>query len=107
MPADRQELARGVKAGVDFLLSLDEGTLDIAEGTGATPILVPAPHGDLDSLVRAANDAERRGISFIVDPILDPIHFGGANTSMEAFTMGLPVVTLPGRQLRNRQSDVP
>jgi dihydropteroate synthase-like protein len=74
--ANRQELARGVKAGADFLLSLDEGTLDIAEGTGATPILVPAPHGDLDSLVRAANDAERRGISFIVDPILDPIHFG-------------------------------
>jgi dihydropteroate synthase-like protein len=74
--ADRQELARGAKAGADFLLSLDECTLDIAEGTGAAPILVPAPHGDLDSLVRAANDAERRGISFIVDPILDPIHFG-------------------------------
>jgi predicted O-linked N-acetylglucosamine transferase (SPINDLY family) len=35
---------------------------------------------------------------------LDPIHFGGANTSMEAFTMGLPVVTLPGTQLRNRQT---
>jgi hypothetical protein len=37
--ADRQELARGAKAGADFLLSLDKGTLDIAEGTGATPIL--------------------------------------------------------------------
>ncbi|HWD37520.1 MAG TPA: tetratricopeptide repeat protein [Fimbriimonas sp.] len=35
---------------------------------------------------------------------LDPIHFGGANTSMEAFTMGVPVVTLPGGQLRNRQT---
>ena len=35
---------------------------------------------------------------------LDPIHFGGANTSMEAFTMGTPVVTLPGGQLRNRQT---
>jgi dihydropteroate synthase-like protein len=78
--ADRQELARGAKAGADFLLSLDEGTLDIAEGTGTTPILVPAPHGDLDSLVRAANDAERRRISVIVDPILDPIHFGFAES---------------------------
>ena len=76
--ADGEELARGAKAGADFLLSLDEGTLDIAEGTGATPILVPAQHGDLDSLVRAANDALRRGLSFIVDPILDPIHFGFA-----------------------------
>jgi protein O-GlcNAc transferase len=35
---------------------------------------------------------------------LDPIHFGGANTSMEAFSMGLPVVTWPGDQLRNRQT---
>jgi dihydropteroate synthase-like protein len=76
--ADGEELARGAKAGADFLLSLDEGTLDIAEGTGATPILVPVRHGDLDSLVRAANDALRRGLSFIVDPILDPIHFGFA-----------------------------
>jgi dihydropteroate synthase-like protein len=76
--ADRQELARGVLAGADFLLSLDEGTLDIAEGTGTTPILVPAPHGDIESLVRAAHEAERRGLSFIVDPILDPIHFGFA-----------------------------
>ncbi len=78
--ADRQELARGAKAGADFLLSLDEDTLDIAEGTGATPILVPAPHGDLNSLVRAANGAGRRGITFIVDPILDPIHFGFAES---------------------------
>jgi dihydropteroate synthase-like protein len=74
--ADRQELTRGARAGADYLLSLDEGTLDIAEGTGATPVLVPAPHGDLDSLVRAANHAGQRGISFIADPILDPIHFG-------------------------------
>jgi len=38
------------------------------------------------------------------DVSLDPTHFGGANTSMEAFTMGLPVVTWPGKQVRNRQT---
>ena len=78
--ADGQELARGARAGADFLLSLDESSLAIAEGTGATPILVPAPHGDLESLVRAAHEAGRRGLSFIVDPILDPIHFGFAGS---------------------------
>jgi dihydropteroate synthase-like protein len=78
--ADRQELARAAKAGADFLLSLDETSLDIAVGTGATPVLVPAPHGDLDSLVRAAAGAEKRGLSFIVDPILDPVHFGFAQS---------------------------
>jgi dihydropteroate synthase-like protein len=78
--ADRQELARGAKAGADFLLSLDESTFEIAQAGRATPILVPAPHGDLDSLVRAARKAEELGLSFIVDPILDPIHFGFANS---------------------------
>ena len=78
--ADRQELARGANAGADFLLSLDESTLEIAEVGGATPILVPAPHGDLESLVRAVRRAEELGLSFIVDPILDPIHFGFANS---------------------------
>jgi len=76
--AHRSELSRGAGAGADFLLSLDETTVEIAEGTGATPILVPSPHGDLDSLVRAAEAAERRNLSFILDPILDPIHFGFA-----------------------------
>jgi dihydropteroate synthase-like protein len=76
--ADVGELARGGEAGADFLLSLDEGNLDVAADFGATPILVPSPHGDVDSLVRAAHLAERRGLSFIVDPILDPIHFGCA-----------------------------
>lgn len=74
--ADPGELARGAKAGADFLLSLDETTLNIAVGSAATPVLVPRPHGDLDSLIRAAEQAEALGLSFILDPILDPIQFG-------------------------------
>jgi dihydropteroate synthase-like protein len=37
---------------------------------------VPANHGDLESLLRAAESAAKRGIEAILDPILDPIHFG-------------------------------
>src|SRR5262245_28182964 len=74
--AATDELARGARAGVDFLLSLTEATLDLAGETGATPILIPAEHGDLASLLRAAEGAERRGIKAILDPVLDPIHFG-------------------------------
>ena len=40
------------------------------------PILVPKPHGDLDSLLRAIDVAEAKGIAHIADPVLDPIHFG-------------------------------
>jgi dihydropteroate synthase-like protein len=74
--ADPGELRRGGRAGAKFLLSLSENNLDIAVETGATPVLVPAPHGELASLLRAAEAAERRGIGALLDPILDPIHFG-------------------------------
>jgi dihydropteroate synthase-like protein len=74
--AKPQELLRGGRAGASFLLSLTERTLDIAVETGARPVLIPEPHGDLSSLWRANEAADRRGIAAIVDPILDPIHFG-------------------------------
>ena len=74
--AATDELRRGAKAGAGFLLSLTEKTLDIATETGAMPVLIPANHGDMSSLLRAAEAAEKRGIASILDPILDPIHFG-------------------------------
>jgi dihydropteroate synthase-like protein len=74
--ADTDELRRGGRAGAKFLLSLTENSIDVAVETGATPVLVPAPHGDLPSLLRAAEAAEQRGIAALLDPILDPIHFG-------------------------------
>src|SRR5262249_3159826 len=74
--ADPQELRRGGRAGASFLLSLTERTLDIAVETGAQPVLIPEPHGDLPSLLRAAEAADRRGIAALLDPILDPVHFG-------------------------------
>src|SRR5262245_21610758 len=60
--ADPDELRRGGRVGANFLLSLTEHTLDIATETGATPVLVPATQGDLPSLLRAAEAAEKRGI---------------------------------------------
>jgi dihydropteroate synthase-like protein len=74
--ADPHELLRGGRAGAGFLLSLTEKTLDVAAETGAQPVLIPEPHGDLPSLWRAAEAADRRGIAAMLDPILDPIHFG-------------------------------
>lgn len=78
--ADPDELRRGGAAGADYLLSLTEHTLAIAADTGALPILVPARHGDLASLRRAAEGARKRGLKAILDPVLDPIHFGFAES---------------------------
>lgn len=72
-----EELRTAAEAGADFVLSLDETNLDLIAGTACIPVLVPKPHGDLQSLVRAIDKAEQMGLKgAMADPILDPIHFG-------------------------------
>ena len=74
--ADPDELLRGGKAGADFLLSLNEDTLDIADQVASTPVLIPKDHGDLASLYRAMDALDAKGKKYLVDPVLDPINFG-------------------------------
>ncbi len=73
---NNEDLLRGGKAGADYLLSLHENTLWIADEVAATPILIPETHEDLASLDRAIALMQAKNRPFIVDPILDPIHFG-------------------------------
>ena len=73
---DTVDLLRGGKAGADYLLSLHESTLWIADEVNATPIIIPETHTDLDSLDRAIKIMQAKKRPFVVDPILDPIHFG-------------------------------
>jgi dihydropteroate synthase-like protein len=78
--ASQDELRIGAWAGADYLLSLDENTLPLAYEHKVTPVLIPSVPGDLDSLGRAIEAAQKAGISFIADPVLDPIHFGFARS---------------------------
>jgi dihydropteroate synthase-like protein len=73
---DDNDLLRGGKAGADYLLSLHESSLWIANEVSATPIIIPEKHEDLASLDRAIKVMQTKNRRFIVDPILDPIHFG-------------------------------
>jgi hypothetical protein len=91
---DTDELRRGARAGADFVLSLDESNLDAISGTKCVPILLPRPHGDLDSLLRAIDLCKAKGIPHIADPVLDPINFGFM-TSLERYA-----------QLRRARPDV-
>ncbi|MTD96160.1 dihydropteroate synthase [Hyphomicrobium sp. xq] len=81
---DVDELRRGARAGADFVLSLDESNLDAIDGTSCVPILLPKPHGDLDSLLRAIDLCKAKGIPHIADPVLDPLNFG-FTTSLERY----------------------
>ncbi len=42
------------------------------------------------------------GLMNLVDVLLDTPHFSGGNTSYQAFQMGVPIVTLPGKFMRGR-----
>ena len=74
--ADVDELRRGGKAGADYLLSLNEDTLHVADEVTSIPVLVPKEHGDMDSLYRAMDALDAKGKSYLADPVLDPINFG-------------------------------
>lgn len=41
----------------------------------------------------------------LCDAMLDPLHFGGGNTTYEALGMGVPVIALPSQFLRGRISN--
>ena len=51
--------------------------------------------------VPAADFLELLGLA---DVMLDPLHFNGMNSSLEAFAVGLPIVTLPTRLQRGRHT---
>lgn len=90
-----EELSRATKAGADFLLSLSEKTIGIADEGPAVPILVSAGATDMESLDRVIDIMIAKGKPFYADPILDPIHYGFA-ASIARYV-----------DLRNRRPDVP
>jgi predicted O-linked N-acetylglucosamine transferase (SPINDLY family) len=43
-------------------------------------------------------------VNRVCDAMLDTLRWSGGNTSLDAIACGLPIVTLPGRYMRGRQS---
>ena len=70
------DLIRAGHAGADYLLSLKESTLWVADEVPSVPVLIPEQAGDQESLYRASITLAERRRDFFADPILDPIHFG-------------------------------
>ncbi len=77
-----EDLLRGGEAGADYLLSLKEETLWVADRVASVPVLIPSRPGDLASLERAIAGMQERNRPFYADPILDPIHFGFTDSLM-------------------------
>jgi dihydropteroate synthase len=68
------------RAGADYLLSLTEKSLWLADEVASIPVLIPAKPHSLASLYRAIDRCLKSGKPFIADAILDPIHFGLTNS---------------------------
>lgn len=54
--------------------------------------------------IRRLPHAEFLGLLEQADALLDPLHFCGGITSLEAFAIGCPIVTLPGHFMRGRMT---
>lgn len=90
-----QELVRGGRAGADYLLSLSENSLWIADEVDSIPVLIPDGDAGNDSLYRSIDALGAKGKDFLADSILNPIHFG--------FTQSI----VQYQELRQRYPEVP
>lgn len=76
---DPNEIRRAVAAGAELVLSLNGSNLDVAEdwrGTGVRAVVIPEPGEGLESLEPSVAALERWGVSYLIDPIIEPIGFG-------------------------------
>jgi dihydropteroate synthase len=79
---DEREALAGDAAGAEMVLSLDGRNLHLAGRLrNAVPVVIPDTGGGLPSLLRNIEGARRTGAKRVIaDAVLDPIHFGFAES---------------------------
>ncbi len=73
---NEQELIKGSKAGADYILSLKSSNIHLLDKIDSIPILIPEKPDDIDSLYEIIDLCLKNRITFVADPILEPIHHG-------------------------------
>jgi dihydropteroate synthase len=76
---DPGEIATAVHAGAELVLSVNGSNIDVARvlaDRGARVVVIPDMGGGLDSLEPSIARLQAWGVSFLIDPILDPIGMG-------------------------------
>jgi dihydropteroate synthase len=77
--SDPAEIRAGVFAGAELVLSLNSSNIEVAAdlaGTGARAVVLPDAGGPLESLEPTIERLDALGVSFLIDPVLDPIGHG-------------------------------
>jgi dihydropteroate synthase len=75
---DPVEIAAGVAAGANLVLSVNATNREQAAEWGAEVVAIPDHPGTLDGLDTTIEVLARRAVPFRIDPILEPIGFGFA-----------------------------
>jgi len=78
---NKKEILAADKAGVDYLLSLNSQDMEVASELNCIPVVIPDFGAGLESLDKNIEELEKRGVrTYIIDPILNPINFGLAES---------------------------
>jgi dihydropteroate synthase len=77
---EETEIRTAVGAGAELVLSVNGSNLELAKDLAATVVVIPDFGAGLDSLYRTVDALERWGVRFILDPVLEPIGFGFAES---------------------------
>lgn len=77
---DPDEVAWAVAAGADLVLSVNGSNREHAVDWGVEVVAIPDRPGTLDGLDETVAFLDRRGVPHRIDPILEPIGFGFANS---------------------------
>jgi len=77
---DDAEVRTAVGAGAEIVLSVNGSNLELARELEATFVVIPDFGAGLESLYRSVDALSGWGARFIVDPVLEPIGFGFAES---------------------------
>jgi dihydropteroate synthase len=77
---DEQEIRTAVAAGAELVLSVNGTNLELARELDVTWVVIPDFGAGLDTLDRSIEALDRWGVRYIVDPILDPVGYGAAES---------------------------
>ncbi len=76
---DPGEIRRAVEAGAELVLSVNRSNLEVARelgGTSTRVVVIPDFGEGLETLDRSIETLERWNVSYLIDPIIEPIGFG-------------------------------
>jgi dihydropteroate synthase-like protein len=77
---DSREIRTAAHAGAELVLSLNSTNLNLGRELPATFVVIPDFGGGLDTLHRSVETLAGWGARFILDPVLEPIGFGFAES---------------------------